>query len=173
MHRSIALLCTALALTACHAPTKPANKPADPDRAGTVSYKELPAFADNQYKLKRDEQAFGAQPVDHDAPAYPASLVALQLPETTVRIKAIVDEQGRVTEVRDLDTSNDPNHSAFFAACRDAVMRWSYTPMTVVEEWDDGRGNITQKRRNAPFSLDYGFRFALVEGKPMVSSTRK
>jgi len=170
MHRSIALLCTALVLTACHAPQKPSGKPGAPDRAGTVSYEELPAFAENQYKLKRDEHSFGAQPVEHDAPTYPASLVALQLPEATVRVKAIVDEQGRVTEVRDLDTSTDPNHVAFFSACRDAVMHWSYTPMTVVEEFDDGHGNITQKRKNAPFSLDYGFRFALVEGKPLVSS---
>lgn len=170
MYRIPAMLCIALALTACHAPSRPSGKPTEPDRTGTVSYETLPALAQDQYKLKRSEHAFGAQPVTHEAPTYPASLVGERLPDTTVRVKAIVDAQGRVTEVRDLTPSNDPHHQAFFTACRDAVMHWSYTPMTVVEETDDGRGNITQARKNTPFSLDYGFRFALVEGKPIVSS---
>ncbi|MEX1829797.1 hypothetical protein [Luteibacter sp. CQ10] len=170
MHRRLTLLCTVSILTACHAPSRSVREPAKPDRTGTVSYTALLTGADSQYKLKRAEHAFGAQPVTNDPPVYPASLVARQLPEVTIRIKAIVDEQGRVTEVRDLDTSTDPNHVAFVSACRDAVMHWSYTPMTVVDELDDGHGNITQKRKNAPFSLDYAFRFALVEGKPTVSA---
>lgn len=62
------------------------------------------------------------------------------------------------------------DHAAFFAACRDAVLRWQFTPMTVVEDIEDSKGNMSQTRKNAPFSLDYLFLFELVDGKPVVTS---
>jgi hypothetical protein len=100
---------------------------------------------------------------------YPASLVDRQLPPVIVHAKAIVDEQGHVIEVRDMDDDSAPDHSAFFAACREAVRQWQFTPMTVVAELDDGKGNISQTRKNVAFSLDYAFRFELVAGKPTVT----
>jgi hypothetical protein len=135
-----------------------------------VSYSLVPASGDSQLKLKRSEHAFGAQPVAHDPPVYPAELIGRMLPLVTIRAKAIIDETGSVTEVRDLDDSQTPEHKAFFKACQQTMTHWTYTPMTVVEEFDDGRGNISQVRKDSPFSLDYAFRFELVDGKPTVTA---
>ncbi len=123
-----------------------------------------------QYQLKKDENAYGAVPITHDPPAYPAALIGKNLPSAVVRVKAIVDGEGRVTEVRDLDASPGPEHAAFFDACREAVAHWKFTPMTVVQEVEDKKGNITEVRRTAPFSLDYAFNFELVEGRPSVTA---
>ena len=140
-------------------------------REGAVSYSRIEASANEQYKLTQSEHAFGAQPITNDPPVYPESLVGKALPPATVRVKAIVDEAGHVTDVRDLDTSPDPDHQALFQACRTAVTGWTFTPMTVVRESDDGRGNISQVKKNAAFSLDYAFRFELVDGRPRVTAT--
>lgn len=139
-------------------------------RSGAVSYSTLAASADEQYKLTKSEHAFGAQPIKHAPPAYPEALIGKALPPTTIRIKAIVDDTGHVSEVRDLDASSDPDHQALFQACRIAVMGWTYSPMTVVQESDDGHGNISQVRKNAAFSLDYVFRFEVIDGRPRVTA---
>jgi hypothetical protein len=129
----------------------------------------VPAGSSGAYQLKHSEHAFGAQPIVHDAPVYPASLVDKQLPPVSIHAKAVIDEQGHVTNVRDMDGASTPDHAAFFAACREAVIRWQFTPMTVVEDIEDGKGNMSQTRKNAPFSLDYVFRFELVDGRPTVT----
>ena len=51
-------------------------------------------------------------------------------------------------------------------------MRWTYTPMTVVEDHEDSRGAFHQTKTTQPFSLDYSFRFELKDGVPTVSATR-
>jgi hypothetical protein len=163
------LLWLTVALGGCHADMR---SPVANDAAGTtgaVSFTAVVAPSSGSYKLKRSEHAFGAQPIVRDSPVYPASLIDRQLPPVTVHAKAVLDEQGRVTEVRDIDGASTPDHAAFFAACQAAIKRWQFSPMTVVEESDDGKGNISQVRKNAPFSLDYAFRFELVAGKPVVS----
>jgi hypothetical protein len=165
-----ALLIIGLALTlaGCRADVR-GHAPKDSSgAAGAVSYAIVPAAASAAYTLKRSEHAFGAQPVVRDPPVYPPSLVARQLPPVIVHAKVVVDEQGHVVDVRDMDSDSSSDHSAFFDACREAVGHWQFTPMTVVEEFDDGKGNISQSRKNAAFSLDYAFRFELVAGKPTV-----
>jgi hypothetical protein len=158
-----------LALTGCRTGTSPPVKEQATDKAGAVSYTVVPAGSSGAYQLKHSEHAFGAQPIVHDAPVYPASLVGQQLPPVSIHAKAIIDEQGHVTDVRDMDGASTQSHAAFFAACREAVIRWQFTPMTVVEDIEDGRGNMSQTRKNAPFSLDYAFRFELVDGRPTVT----
>ncbi|WP_426284598.1 hypothetical protein [Luteibacter sp. E-22] len=142
-------------------------------REGAVSYSRIEASANEQYKLTQSEHAFGAQLITNDPPVYPEGLIGKALPPATIRIKAIVDETGHVTEVRDLDTSSNPDHQALFQACRTAVMGWTFTPMTIVRESDDGRGNISQVKKDAAFSLDYAFRFELVDGRPRVTATKE
>lgn len=141
-----------------------------PSRTGDVSYALVPATGSGQYALKRGESAYGAQLISQDPPVYPPALITANLPPTTVRVKAIVDGNGRVTEVRDMDSVTSPNHAAFIAACREAMMRWTYTPMTFVEEVEGAKGNISESKRTAPFSMDYAFKFALVDGRPAVSA---
>jgi hypothetical protein len=165
-------LTAAFALQGCHTVAPVAAKPEGPPPKGEVSYALVPTPASGQYQLKRSEHAFGAQSITNEPPVYPSSLVRQKLPETTVRVKAIVNEAGTVTEVRDLDTTTSPEHLLFLAACRDAVMQWRYTPMYLVEEFDDGKGNISHTKKAAPFSLDYAFQFALVNGQPTVTPSR-
>lgn len=163
-------LAAALLLAGCHAERPVSVEAAKPDATGEVSYALLPSATEGQYQLKKDENAYGAVPITHDPPAYPAALIGKNLPSAVVRVKAIVDGEGRVTEVRDLDASPGPEHAAFFDACREAVAHWKFTPMTVVQEVEDKKGNITEVRRTAPFSLDYAFNFELVEGRPSVTA---
>jgi len=167
--RSSALLGAGL-LAACTTSPPPRPETPPPAKDGAVSYDLIPAGASGQYKLKTSEHAFGAQPIERPSPAYPEALIAAGLPPVVVRVKAIIGEKGTVTDVRSLDATNDPQHAAFVAACRDAVSRWTYSPMVVVEEFDDGKGNISQVRTPKAFSQDYAFRFELVEGKPKVSA---
>lgn len=166
---SLALL---IALQGCHTVAPTASKEAPPSHKGEVSYQLVPATGAAQYKLKKSEHSFGAQPLTNEPPVYPPSLVAANLPLTTVRVKAIIDQNGKVSEVRNLDTATSRETELFVTACRDAMLHWTYSPMTVVEEFDDGKGNITQVRKNAPFSLDYAFKFELVDGRPTVTSSR-
>lgn len=166
----LVLLVLTLALHGCK--TTPTSAPqAPPDNGkGAVSYQLIPAMSAGQLQLKHDQYAYGAQQVEHDAPAYPEALISKKLPPEVISVKAIVGESGNVTEVRDLDASTGALHEAFFAACQQAVMQWKYSPLTVVQDVDDGKGHISKVEKNAPFSLDYAFQFELVDGKPKVTA---
>lgn len=167
--RSIGIGLTA-SMAACHgAPPRPSAASDSP--SGTVAYTALVPKPSEQYRLQHSEHAFGAQPVDHAAPAYPPALIDRHLPDRVVRVKAIVDASGRVSEVRDLDPSAGPDHGPFFEACREAVRQWTFTPMTFVDETDDGKGHISQQRKTAPFSIDYAFHFTVVDGHAGVAET--
>lgn len=147
--------------TAAPAPTKDAK----------VSYDAMPESAANRYQMTKSQHTFGAQPIDNPPPVYPPELVSANL-AATIHAKVIVDGEGKVTDVRDLDTMGGEHHAAFFAAVRDAVLHWRYTPMTVVQDHEDAKGNFNTTRSTAPFSLDYAFRFELKDGVPSVSATR-
>lgn len=165
----VVLLIAAVSAAGCHTAPSVPDRAKAPPKEGAVSYSALQPAAGEQYTLKVSEHAFGAQPIVRGAPAYPEALIAKALPPVVVRVKAIVDDSGKVSDVRDLDPSSDPDHLAFFKACQAAVSTWEFSPMTVVQESDDGHGNISQVRKNAAFSMDYAFRFELVDGKPHVS----
>lgn len=163
----IAFAC--LVLQGCHAVKPDVAIASHDDQHGAVSYTLAPAAASQQLRLRRSEHAFGAEPLVHEAPGYPAALIPRNLPPQVVQVKAIIDENGHVAEVRDTDMSSDPDHAIFVAACRKALLLWTYSPMTVVQEFDDGKGNISQVRKNVAFSLDYVFHFALLDGRPAVT----
>jgi hypothetical protein len=138
---------------------------------GKVSYDTMPVKNSDRYQPTKSQHTFGAQPIDNPPPVYPADLVSANL-AATIHAKVIVDGEGKVTDVRDLDTMGGEHHAAFFAAVREAVLRWRYTPMTVVQDHEDAKGNFNTTRTTAPFSLDYAFRFELKDGVPTVSATR-
>ncbi|HEY4291472.1 hypothetical protein [Luteibacter sp.] len=138
---------------------------------GKVSYEAIPADKANQLKESKGQHTFGAQPIENPPPVYPPELVSANL-AATIRAKVIVDGEGKVTDVRDLDTMGGDHHGAFFAAVREATMRWTYTPMTVVKDNEDARGKFNQTKTTQPFSLDYSFRFELKDGMPTVTATR-
>lgn len=160
-------------LSACaHQPPTAAPKPADPPRDGKVSYEIMPAGKAGEYQMQDGQTSFGAQPVTNDPPAYPVALIAANLAATVVHAKVIVDGDGKVSDVRDLDPGGDASHAAFFAATREAAMRWTYTPMTIVQEHEGKNGMISETKTTAPFSLDYAFRFELKDGRPVVTTSR-
>ncbi|KAF1007912.1 MAG: hypothetical protein GAK28_01388 [Luteibacter sp.] len=159
-----------LLLTACaHTPPVPKT---EASKDGQVSYEALPAGAEGRYKIEANQSSFGAQIMSRNPPIYPPGLVAENLPPATIRAKVIVDGDGKVSEVRDLDPQGDAHHEAFLAACREAALRWTYTPMTIVQDHEGPNGQITQTRHTVPFSLDYAFHFELKDGVPTVSSDR-
>lgn len=168
--RAVVSLAAALALAGCaqNPPTESA-RPAAKD--GKVSYDSIPAKSSEQLKEAKGQHTFGAQPIDNPPPVYPPELVASNL-AATIRAKVIVDGEGKVTDVRALDTMGGEHHAVFFAAVREAAMRWRYSPMTVVQDNEDARGNFHQTKTTQPFSLDYSFRFELKDGVPTVSATR-
>ncbi|UPG95271.1 energy transducer TonB [Luteibacter aegosomatissinici] len=174
MARSVLACLASVLLAACaHTPSAKPARPAPPPRDGKVSYEVIPAGGAGEYHMEEGQSSFGAQAITNDPPAYPSSLIATNLPPIVVRAKVIVDGNGKVSDVRDLDTAAvDASHKAFFAATHDAAMRWTYTPMTIVQEHEDARGNFSETRSTAPFSLDYAFRFELKDGKPVVSATQ-
>ncbi len=145
--------------------------PSGTTKDGKVSYDAMPESDANRYQMTKSQHTFGAQPIDNPPPVYPPELVSANL-AATIHAKVIVDGEGKVTDVRDLDTMGGEHHAAFFAAVRDAVLRWRYTPMTVVQDHEDAKGNFNTTRTTAPFSLDYAFRFELKDGVPSVSATR-
>jgi len=161
-----------LALAGC-AHDRPAAPPASSGatKDAKVSYEAMPETDTDRYQMTKSQHTFGAQPIDNPPPTYPPELVSANL-GTTIHAKVIVDGDGKVTDVRDLDTMGGEHHAAFFAAVRDAVLRWRYTPMTVVQDHEDAKGNFNTTRSTAPFSLDYAFRFELKDGVPSVSATR-
>ncbi|MBB3229093.1 hypothetical protein FHW69_003742 [Luteibacter sp. Sphag1AF] len=133
-----------------------------------MSYKLIPSLASGQYQLAKAEHAFGAQPTFRVNPIYPASLAGKHLADVTIRVKAIINTDGAVIEVRDLDPASDEQRSMFVEACKNAIMHWSFSPLVVVTETDDGHGNVNQSRSLKAFSLDYTFIFSSAQGGPTV-----
>ncbi len=104
-------------------------------------------------------------------PVYPTALVARHLPPVDVRAKLIVDREGKVTDVRFADADRaGPVRRAFEQAVRAATLEWTFVPMRI-KQWKSmpGGGAKVVKNEPMPFSQDYVFRFALVDGKPVVT----
>lgn len=109
---------------------------------------------------------------DNDPPVYPPALVARRLPPVDVRAELIVDRKGEVTDVRFADADRaDATRRIFEQAVRTATLQWTFVPL-LIQHWKampDG-GEKVVKSEPMPFSQDYVFRFALVNGKPVVSN---
>lgn len=160
-----------LGLCACHpVDVKPAPPPAP---TGNVAYRSIEAPGTAHLQLTPGQQSEGADPVAHEAPAYPAAMIPLRPPTVEIHAKVIVDAQGNVSDTRDLDGPGDARHKAFFDAVRAATSTWRFTPMAIIDTVTGKDGDTVEKgRRNEPFSLDYAFSFSLRDGMPTVSDDR-
>jgi len=159
---------------------KQAAEPPDP-RLGEVKARVLAADDGNTYSQPQPgEGYFGPFEFDDNVtPLYPAALLAQNLPPSTVRVRVIVDENGSVTACQPLtETSGSPPE--FYAATRDAVLRWRFDPL-VKMEGGAGRTTITYHGMNRhfggkatalPFHQDYEFTFSQRDGKGTVSSSK-
>lgn len=107
-------------------------------------------------------------------PTYPAAWVKPGAPTAVLKAQLAFGVKGRVTAVYFLDGSYaGPGRAAFEAAVRSAVDGWRFTPL-VFESWSDpGRAAGTLARKAKPFSLWLEFRFAVVDGQPVVQTLKR
>lgn len=159
-----------LALAGC---THASRRVAPPPPHGRVSYHAVEDRDTRHYKT--DKHITWSQPQQmrsNRAPAYPAALLARKLAPVTVVALLIVDPHGRVTAVRFAPGKDvDATTRAFRQAVREATSRWRFSPLQR-SRWQT-RADGTQVRvamQAMPFSQRYAFRFAVHDGKPVVSS---
>ena len=163
------LLVGVVSLSGCAGvpPSTPAPAPRTDVRYRAVDNKDA-----KHYTLAPSETAVSPTVGrDNKPPVYPPALVARHLPPVDVRAKLIVDRKGTVTDVRFADAGQaDAVRQAFEQAVRAATLQWTFLPM-LIQHWEatpDG-GEKVVKSEPMPFSQDYVFNFALIDGKPVVS----
>lgn len=168
--RVLMLSLALVTLSACQTPAlKP--RPVPPPPRGAVGVHAVNDDPKQAHYVVEDGET-PVQPGVEAAPTpiYPVALIARRPPPVDIRARLVVDTGGRVSRV--LFTPSQPAdavRAAFRAAVQEAVMRWRFTPllMTRWKDLPDG-GSVRVKATPMPFSQDYVFHFALVDGKPVV-----
>jgi len=132
-----------------------------------------PSTSMQHYPLALGEITTGGMPRDHAAPPYPPGLLDARLPPQAVRATLLVDTAGKVSEVRiEGEGQANPQQRQFDDAVRGAVMHWSFEPLRASQWAADASGNAHDVGSQArPFSLDYVFRFAWRDGKPVTEAS--
>lgn len=147
-----------------HAPPPPA--------IGDASWRATVPPGTVRYQLALGEVSSGGTAIRRVVPIYPAAQLAACPPPQEVPALLIVDQAGRVGEVRVADEAQaDADRRAFIAAVRTAALQWQFNPLTI-DRWAadaDGNSHVVDSETK-PFSLDYVFRFECHAGKGMVSS---
>lgn len=160
-----------LPLAACStAPPRPPQS-----RDGTVRVQELPAAAGERYEHS-DETAYEppAALSGNPMPEYPLALLAERLPPRSVRVRLIVDSEGRVGDVQVLDATA-ANGDPLFSSVRAACLQWRFSPLIQRTRepvaTTDADGTVwteyRDQRRALPFHLDFAFRFEQIDGRAM------
>lgn len=175
MQGSHRCVCIALALLVggCARPVRP-PAPVTPPPSGRVSYRAVADKRIRHYRMSEDQDWSQPQQSRHNrAPAYPPALLARHLPPVTVTALLVVDAQGRVSDVRFPATVADDDASrAFRQAVREATSQWTFTPLrrSFWKTLPDGSEVRVGQQQPMPFSQRYAFRFAVHDGKPVVSA---
>lgn len=138
-----------------------------------TSYRAVAKGDLTHYELALGEVSTGAVPAEHPAPAYPPSLLGQRLPPQEVEARLVVDEQGRVSEVRIEDEAQaDARTRLFDEAVRATAMQWTFEPLRISQWAADADGNTHEVgSQTRPFSLDYVFRFAWRDGRPVADAS--
>ena len=151
-----------------------AAPPAKAPNEGTASYRMLDDGHVSHYQLAMGDTATGATPFRRVTPAYPPEQLAACPPVQEVRVQVIVDDAGKVSDVRDLSTDDaaaSSRSSPFYAAVRAAVLQWEFNPLRINHWAADADGNThAVDSKTKPFSLSYAFRFECHAGKATVMS---
>jgi hypothetical protein len=157
-----------VALTGC-ATLRPVPPPA---ATGEASWRAVPAPGMTRYQLALGDVSSGAEPFLRVAPIYPPDLLASCPAPVDVEALLIVDQAGKVGEVRMADAPrNDTARRQFIDAVRAAARQWQFSPLQISHWAADADGNShVVDSETKPFSLAYVFRFACHAGKPTVSS---
>ncbi|MFK2932560.1 hypothetical protein ISP14_17385 [Dyella agri] len=150
-----------------------AAPPARAPNEGSASYRMLDDGHMAHYQLAIGDTATGATPFQCVTPVYPPDQLATCAPLQEVQVQVIVDEAGKVGDVRDMatDAAATPRPQPFFAAVRAAVLQWEFNPLRIDHWAADADGNTHEvDSTTKPFSLMYAFRFECHAGKTTVSS---
>ncbi|PWK92362.1 hypothetical protein [Fulvimonas soli] len=151
-----------------------ARPPAAPPPEGSASYRVAPDAAMAHYQLALGQVSSGAAPFRRVAPVYPPEQWAACPPPVEVPALLIVDEAGKVGEVRVAgEAQADPARRAFIAATRAAALQWEFQPLRI-ERWaaDANGDSHVVDSDTRPFSLAYVFRFECRAGRAVTSAGR-
>ena len=159
---------SAIALAGCvttrHIPPPPATDDA--------SWRVVLRPGTTRYHLALGEVSSGATPVQRIAPIYPPGLLGTCPAPVDVRALLIVDQAGKVSEVRIADERRtDPYRQRFIDAVRVAARQWRFSPLQI-DRWAanaSGNSHVVDSETR-PFTLGYVFRFECHTGKPFVST---
>ncbi|HEV2682101.1 MAG TPA: hypothetical protein VGV14_16470 [Rhodanobacter sp.] len=125
-----------------------------------------------RYQLAMGEISSGGTPIQRVAPIYPGDQLAACPPPQEVPATLIVDQAGKVDEVRVADeASAGANRRAFVTAVRVAARQWQFDPLQI-NHWAadaDGNSHVVDSETK-PFSQTYVFRFECHDGKSTVSA---
>jgi len=169
-----------LLLAGCqHRAQKPAEvATVDPARQGQVSARvvepELEARYPSQPGMRYEQPT--AFP-DNPMPAYPETLLAARLPPVQLTLRLIINEEGRVSDVRPV-TRIANEHEPFLSAARVAVLKWKFLPLIQIGA-GPGKTMITVGEYTTaypgaaialPFHQDYVFTFRQLDGVPSVTA---
>ena len=161
----------ALGVAGCATVAAPAAKAPN---EGSASYRMLDDGHMAHYALAMGDTATGATPFQRVTPVYPPEQLAACPPVQEVRVQVIVDDTGKVSDVRDLPVNGAAAASrspSFYAAVRTAVLQWQFNPLRINHWAADADGNThAVDSVNKPFSLMYAFRFKCRAGKATVMS---
>lgn len=157
-------------LTGCATTSRMA--PPTPSAIGEASWRPVSAPGTARYQLAMGEVSSGATPLRHVTPMYPAGQLAACPPPQEVQALLIVDQAGKVSEVRIVDEAGaDTGRRPFIAAVRVAARQWQFTPLQVSRWAADANGNShVVDEETKPFSLGYAFRFECRAGQSSVST---
>jgi hypothetical protein len=159
-----------MVLAACST-TRPVKPPA-PSATGEASWREVSTPGMVRYQLALGEVSSGATPFQRVTPIYPTDQLPTCPPPQEVQALLIVDQAGKVSEVRIVDEAQaTANRRPFIAAVRVATLQWQFNPLQVSHWAADANGNShVVYDETKPFSLTYMFRFECHAGHASVST---
>jgi hypothetical protein len=168
--RVLSTVLVSTTLAAC-ATTQPINPPV-PSAIGEASRQEVSTPGMVRYQLALGDVSSGATPFQRVSPIYPVDQLATCPPPQEVQALLIVDQGGKVGEVRVVDEAQaDANRRWFIAAVREAARQWQFNPLQVSHWAADANGNShVVYDETKPFSLTYVFRFECHAGHASVST---
>lgn len=166
------VLCSVLMVVLAGCASAPKAAAPKPSTQGDTSYRSVDKDDLQHYQLAMGQISTGATARDTPAPVYPAALLDQRLPPIDVAARLVVDEQGKVSEVRiDGEAQADAHTQLFDGAVRAAAMQWTFEPLRI-SQWAanaNGESHVVSNEAR-PFSMDYVFRFAWKDGKPVTGA---
>ena len=172
--RGLPCLALAMLLTGCAA--APAATKVAATANPETSYKLITPKDSPQYALRPGQSATLPQPVIgyFAPPRYPTALARAGMPPVSVEAHLVFDAAGRVARTDIVSNSyTGAGHEMFADAVRGATAAWRFTPLVFEETTGGGNVSVTVKHAAKPFSLWFEFDFRMVDGKPIVTTSKR